>query len=221
MKSPAKVLLVPAFFIIICCGKHKPEIKDAGNTQSRDTAEDSPSSGGAIVRAAARDHSLPPNIRQSAVVFQRTLDGLEADKKEFARAVRELSTTRNERTCQIWVSMMRASEAGLPGALPQKDEFANLEKRSREGTLEGVESNPLRFIDILRACVTKLTEFDMPEADQEVEAFMKRFEAKYGTTEMGKFFLNYYRTEIGQSLEVRKKGGASWKRQRRVDRNSE
>jgi len=221
MKQLSEILLVPAIFIIICCGKHEPKIKDAGNTQFRDTAGGLPVSGGAIVRAAAMDHSLPPNIRQSAVVFQRTLDGVEADKRELARAVKELSTTRNERTCQIWISMMRASEAGLPRTLPLKDEFAKLEKRSQEGTSEGIESNPLRFIDILRACVTKLTEFDMPEADREVEAFMKRFEVKYGTMEMGKFFLSYYRTEIGQSLEVRKGGGASWKRERGIDKNSE
>ena len=211
MKSFPRIQVIPVIFVIACCGKHRQEPKDSGNMTFHGTAEDLPASSGSTVRAAAKDHSLPPYIRQSAVVFERVLDGMETNEKEVRRAISELSTTRNERTCQIWISMMKACEATSPSILPQMGELAKLEEQRREGTVKGMGSNSLRYLSVLQFCVKILTEFDFPEADREVEAFMKRFELKYGTTETGKHFLDIYRMEIAHSVADRESGAVLWK----------
>ena len=176
---------------------------------------------GDLIRAAAKDHTLAPSIRHSAVVFARVLDGVEADSKAFDQAVRELAMTRNERTCQIWISLMHAGEAGLPQVLPPLEEMGRLEQEARKGAVKGIESNPLRFLDVLRCCVTYLTEFDMPAADSEVTGFLNRFELKYGNSDTGKHMLSYYRIEIKNAMGGRETGGALWKRDHQDSRAME
>ena len=74
-----------------------------------------------------------------------------------------------------------------------------------------MESNPLRFLGVLQFCVSRATQFDMPEADREVEEFLHRFESKYGHSPVGKDVLEDYRREVESSRNVRKTGGGPWK----------
>jgi hypothetical protein len=55
----------------------------------------------------------------------------------------------------------------------------------------------------------------MPEADREVAAFVSRFETKYGNSDAGKHFVNYYRVEIKQAKEARATGAVLWKEGRK------
>lgn len=220
MKPQLASFVIAAIFVTAGCDKSKTKTSDSETTVGQSTLPKLTASDGVAVREAATDHSLPPYIRQSAVVFERIMDGKEGDPKKIGGAIRELSATRNESTYSVWVAMLHASEARLPDVLPSKAEFAKLEKQKFEGSLKGIETNPLRFLDVLRVCIIGLTEFDMSKGDQEVAAFMKRFEVKYRTSDLGKHYVDSYRMEIDQTLERRKGGGVPWKMGRKVP-NSE
>jgi hypothetical protein len=214
MKHSVKLLCFLTLLALYGCQKqqeasNQPEVSQAW-PQSNSSLPD-----GGLVRLAAKDHTLPPSVRHSAVVFARVLDGVETDSKAFDQAIRELAKTRNERTCQILISLMHSSEAGLPEVLPSLEKMGRLEQEARKGTVKGIGSNPLRFLDVLRCCVTYLTEFEMPVADSEVTGFLNRFESKYGESDTGKHLLNHYRMEINNTMGGRKTGGALWKQGRK------
>lgn len=210
MKHSAKFLYILTLFALVGCQKQQEASNPPEDSQARPQSN-SPVPDGGLVRSSAKDHTLPPSIRHSAVIFSRVLDGVEADSKAFDQAIRELAKTRNERTCQIWISLMHSSEAGLPEVLPSLEIMGRLEREARKGAVKGIESNPLRFLDVLRCCITYLTEFEMPVADREVAGFLNRFESKYGESDTGRHLLNFYRMEINNAMVGRKTGAAIWK----------
>jgi hypothetical protein len=205
--------LVPIAVIIALAGCNKKSLTSPPpeGAETFSGASKTTTLGGAYLKEAAKDHSSPPYIRLSAEVFSKVQDGVESDKNAFRQAINELAATRNAKTCQIWIAMMHASEAGLPEVLPSLEELGKMEKQARGGTLKGVESNPLRFIDVLTPCVKYLTEFDMPEADRAVAEFVHRFEIKYGKTDAGKHCLSAYQREISDAREIRSTGVSRWK----------
>lgn len=214
MKQTAKLLYITTLLSLTGCQKKHEVFNPPEDPRARPQLNLSITDGD-LVRSSAVDHTLPPSIRHSAVVLVRVLDGVEVDRKAFDQAIREMAMTRNERTCQIWISLMHSSEAGLPEVLPSLNEIGKLEQEARKGAVKGIESNPLRFLDVLRCCITNLTEFEMTVADREVTGFMKRFEEKYGQSSAGKHFLNYYRLEINNAMGNRGTDRALWKQGRK------
>ena len=201
--------VVPSFWLYGCKKQAASPLSASGN--SRHSERNSHSANDKFVRMAAENHDLPPNIRQGAAIFTQILDGVKTEPEEFEKAAREMASIRNEQTCRIWISMLRESEARLPEVFPRLEEFARLEKKQQDGDLKGIESNPLRHLDVLTHCLTYLTQFEMTEADHEVSGFLSRFETKYGDSEAGKHFLSYYRSEIENAMVDRKSGAVLWK----------
>lgn len=220
MKPVIKIIFFLTLFAMSGCKKNHSSSPSPDEVIAAKRKTNSSPRDGTFVRDATKDHTLPPYIRDSAEIFTRVLDGVESDNKAFDQAVNEMAATRNERTCRIWVSMLHASETGLPEVLPSLEVLGKMEKQAREGTLKGIESNPLRFLDVLGPCLIFLTQFDMLEADREVTNFVSRFEAKYGNSEAGKHFLNQYQVEIKQAKEARMTGAVLWKEGRKNPANS-
>lgn len=215
MKTTAKLLCVLALYGVAACEKRRSASGPQDNVIPRQSQPNSPATDSKYVRESATDHTLPPNIRRSAAVFVRVLDGEESDKRALDQAVKELAATRNEKTVKIWMSMMRASEEGLPDVLPSLEELRKLAEQAEKGMLKTIASNPVRFMDVLRPCVIYLTQFDMPEADREVTDFTQRFKSKYGDTPLGKHYLDAYLMEIEKAKGARKAGAVSWKYDRK------
>jgi hypothetical protein len=214
MKANILLALSSALFVTMCEKAHRAD-DDSNPSESSSESSRLQLSSAEVIRAAVNDHSLPPYIRESAEVFQRMLEGKRGYPARMEKAIRELSSTRNEKTCRIWISMLLACEANIPATMPSRAEFAEVEKRGREKNTEGLENSPIRFIGGTRSCVRVLTEFDMPEANAEVEAFLKRFKRKYGATEMGGHMLDAYQMEIREAKEGVENGGAAWQRGRK------
>lgn len=210
MTPTRKLLLVILLFTMAGC-KRQSAFKPTDIATSYQSILNPADKNGEYVRDALKDHTCAPYIRESAAVFARVLNGVEADKKAFRQAINELAATRNDRTCRIWISMMLASEAGLPEVLPSFKKIGEIEKQDRDGTLKNMESNPLRFLGVLNRTVLYFTQFDMPEADREVEQFINRFEKKYGNSEAGKIFTQDYRIKIEQVKKTRATGAVLWK----------
>lgn len=213
-------IIYPPFYAITLiavtsCQKNKTTTHVPESPHARQVESNASLSDGYLVRTAAKDHSLAPNLRHSAIIFEHVLDGEKVSSNEIRQAGRELATTRSEITCQIFVSIMRASEAGLPEALPPLEELERFEQEASKGAVKGFESNPLRFLSVLLRCVTYLTEFEMPVADQEVTRFLNTFHSKYGKSDSGKYLLNFYQSEINNAMGKRKTGGALWKQGRK------
>lgn len=204
-----KVLL--SLSLLTACKERDPRFKNADAIAATGEAAAQPNPVNAdYIKEATKDHSLPPYIRESAAIFGQVLRGGAVDEKSYAKAFREMATTRNEKTCRIWISMLLASEAGLPDVL-NFSEVERVEKQAIQRNFDGLESNPLRFLRVLNSCTRKLTEFDMPEADREIDSFLERFEKKHGNSEVGKILLDSYKLEIKQAKEARQAGTVSWK----------
>ncbi len=210
MKHSEKLLYILTFIALAGCQKQHETFNAPEGSKAKPQLKSSVSDGD-LVHAAAKDHTLPPYIRESAAVFEHVLDGTETNRKVINRAINEMAATRNERTCQIWISFMKACEAGLPTIFPALEEFSKLEKQAHEGNLKGVESNHFRYIGMIQTCIVYLTQFDMPSADREVAGLMTRFESRYGKSDVGKILLDDYRGEIKNATEDRKTGVVKWK----------
>jgi hypothetical protein len=145
MKLSKKLFLIVFLFALGGCKKVHSTSRPHEVVHASPSASKAATPDRAYLGDTAKDHACPPYIRESAAVFASVLDGIETDIKALDRAVNELAATRNERTCRIWISMMRASETGLPEALPPLEVLGKMEKQARDGTLKAMESNPLRF----------------------------------------------------------------------------
>jgi hypothetical protein len=214
MKTSKRTIILLAFLMIVGCKKQHPSSGSEAEVAVAGAPQDPKLNSGDEVRAAAKDQSLPPYIRESAATFELVLTGTRYDHKACEQAIRELRANRNERTYRIWLSMLLAGEAGLPDEFPSIQVLGELEKKARTGDLKDAESNPLRFLDVIVLAVTYLTEFDMPQADSEVKSFLLRFEKKYGNSEAGIKFIKRCKGEIQNAEAARSAGSAYWKRGR-------
>ncbi len=166
---------------------------------------------GEAVRMAAKDSTLPAEIREGAAVFERMLQNEKISQEEFARADWKLHSRRTETTYKIWISLLSVMEARLPNPLPSKEEMDGFEKLVMEKKIDPLHIESLRYMQLLPPSVKALTQFDMPEADIQVEIFMKRFESKYGSSEVGRIYIDVLKIEISQAKEARKLGRVPWK----------
>jgi hypothetical protein len=207
--------------MIPACKEHpqSPSLKAEAETPS--ASQDPKLKSGDEVREAAKDHTLPPYIRESAATFETMLAGGHFDEKAWDQALKEMAATRNEKNYRIWISMLLASEAGLPAELPSVQTLVELEKKAKVDGVKSIESNSLRFLSVLNFCVTYLTQFDMPLADIEVKNFLVRFEGRYGNSEAGKSLLSYYKSEIKNAEGARLTGAVSWKQGRETIHQTE
>ncbi len=188
----------------------KPSTTDAQSFEQSTKSEPGDASGEAV-SAAAKDPALPVEIRESATVFERMLKNKPISRREFSQACGKLASTRTETACRIWISLLLAMEARIPNPLPSKEEMINFEKLVMAKKIEPLDVESLRYMQLLHPAMEALTQFDMPEADLQVESFMRRFESKYGSSEVGRIYIDVLKIEISQAKEARKSGAVPWK----------
>ena len=212
MKLPLTLIMIVAIGVMASCDKSKKPSGDPARISDHPAQPGaSASGGGEVVRAAAKDHTLPPYIQESAATLVRTMDGKERDSDKVMNAIRELAATRSEKTCRIWISLVLQCEAGLPAVLPSLEEMTKLEKENPGVNGVCMDLKVVRCLALLGFGLKYLTQFDMPEADREVAGLMKRFETRYGGADLGKFILEGYRSEISNATEDRRSGAVMWK----------
>ena len=166
---------------------------------------------GEIILKLQLDKTQPDYVREGAGLLLSVLGEQEnLDISDYLKAKRKVSSVRSSATVLVWIALLQSTEKKIPDLLPSAEEIDREERESyAKGTNRIYYTNALR-LSLLGSCVSALSSLDMPEAKSEVEAFLHRFEKKYGNSSGGKKMLKLYKDERRQQEELVSMGAAPW-----------
>ncbi len=163
------------------------------------------------LRAVAADKSQPDYIRKSIQYYDDFFQGKKVLLSTRSKAEAELSATRTEATLNCLIAVLNSLEKRLPEPLPTENDVNELNKKFGDSKDVEYEINPVFIVGHFSNLIKIITYYDEEKGDSEVQGFLKRFEAKYGKTSSGEYWLKDFRMELKHASADRAGHNGKWK----------
>lgn len=170
-----------------------------------------PSKEGIVISKLQQDKTQPAHVREGAGIMLAILEEKDnISMRDYLNAKWETCSVRNLATVQAWVALLYSVENKLPESLPTAENIKQYELESNRQNVNIVRYNTVSQLGITTICISALSSLDMPEAKSEIDAYLQRFEKKYGNSSGGKKMLELYRLDRSMGEHSVSIGAAPW-----------
>lgn len=189
------VIIVFVIFITQSCNSNKPH-----RTKEAE-----------VIWRLQHDKSQPDHVREGAgIMLDVVNENLHIIFRDYFIAERKVSSVRSLATVRAWIALLNSTEKKLPESLPSAEQIDRERRESNERKSGLIHYTNVSRLSLFGSCIAVLSSLDMSEADLEVNAAVRRFEIKYGTSSGGEKMLEIYKIEISQQKEMVQLGTTPW-----------